>query len=71
MHVQSGHNEVNGMVVEDTSHKIIPDDEFLTKNTKDLEEMLSQILKESLYTGEEEFYEDVQEVLNKKEDNLV
>ena len=70
-HVQSGHKEVNGTVVEDTSHKIIPDDEFLTKNTKDLEEMLSQIPKESLYTEEEEFYEDVQEVLNKKEDNLV
>ena len=69
-HVQSGHTKVNGIIVVDNAHKIIPDDEFLTKNTKDLEKFLSQIPKESLYTGEEEFYEDVQEVLNKKEDNL-
>ena len=44
-HVQSGHNELVGIVVEDNSCKIVPDEEFITKNTKDMEEMLRNIPK--------------------------
>ena len=54
-HIQSGHIKVNGVVVVENAKKIIPDSEFLTHHTKDLAEILKNIPKESLYTGEDEY----------------
>ena len=48
--------------------KIIPDDEFLTKNTKDLELMLKALPKETFYSSEEEFKIDFEDILNREDD---
>ena len=63
-HLESGHNEVSHMIINDNLQTIVPDNKFLTKNTKDLEEMLKAIPKDSLNTGEDEFERDFNDILN-------
>ena len=65
-HLESGHNEVSHMIFDDNMQKIVPDAKFLTKNTKDLVEMLKAIPKDSLNTGEDEFERDFNDILNEK-----
>ena len=57
---------VKKIVPENLILKIVPDTEFLTQNTKDLEEMLSALPTEALYTGIEEFQKDFNDILNEK-----
>ena len=54
------------MIDEDNIQKIVPDNKFLTRNTKDLEEILRAIPKGLLNTGEEEFEKDFNDILNEK-----
>ena len=67
-HIQSGHKEVSNIIVEDTIQKIEPDHEFLTQNTRDLEEMLKAIPVDTLNTCEDDFQKDFNEILNEKID---
>ena len=55
--------------LQDNVQKIEPDNEFLTKNTKDLEAMLKNLPKDAFYAGEEVFQEDFKLILNQKEDD--
>ena len=57
---------VSKMVPEDLIKRIIPDNEFLTQNTKDFKEMLEALPKNVLYTGVDEFQDDFNDILNKK-----
>ena len=56
---------VKSVVPDDLIKKIVPDEEFMTQNTKDLEEMLKALPLNALYTGEEEFQKDFDDILNK------
>ena len=78
-HVESGHNEVGGSIVEDTPRKpysgtkqkntkIEPDVEFLTRNTKDLEIMLKALPLSEFYTAEEDFQKDFNDILNENKE---
>ena len=40
--------------------------EFLTQNTKDLNEMLKNLPREAFYCEEEDFQKDFDEILNEK-----
>ena len=64
-HIEGGHQDDN-IVVEDSVRKIKPDTEFLTQNTKDLNEMLRNLPKEAFYGEEEDFQKDFDEILNEK-----
>ena len=64
-HIEDGHQDDN-IVVEDSVRKIKPDMEFLTQNTKDLNEMLKNLPKEAFYGEEEDFQKDFDEILNEK-----
>ena len=50
----------------------MPDEEFLTQNTTDLENMLKSLPLEVFNVGKEEFQRDFEEILNEKsvEDGL-
>ena len=64
-HIEGGHQDDN-IVVEDSVRKIKPDTEFLTQNTKDLNEILRNLPKEAFYGEEEDFQKDFDEILNEK-----
>ena len=57
---------VRQIVPEDIIKKIVPDQEFLTMNTKDLEEMLKALPEEAFYAGKKEFQDDFDTILNEK-----
>ena len=57
---------VKSVVPAELIKKIVPTEEFMTQNTKDLEEMLKALPVECLYTGEEEFQKDFNDILNEK-----
>jgi hypothetical protein len=57
---------VSKMVPEDLIKKIVPDNEFLTQNTKDLKEMLEALPQDAFYTGVDEFEDDFNDILNEK-----
>ena len=67
--VQKAKSEfVRKIVPEDLIKKIVPDNEFLTQNTKDLKEMLEALPQDVLYTGPDEFEDDFNDILNEKVD---
>ena len=68
-HKEKDHKKNNITDFQDKVQKIEPDNEFLTKNTKDLEAMLKNLPKDAFYAGEEVFQEDFKLILNQKEDD--
>ena len=65
-HIESGHIEVGGTIVDENVKKIKPDKDFLTKNTMDLEDLLKNLPMESFYSAEAEFQDDLKEILDVK-----
>ena len=63
-------DHVKSLIPTALTQRIIPDKEFLTQNTKDLEAMLREIPIEALYTGLEEFNNDFKDILNEKHDEV-
>ena len=68
-HKEMDHTKNATTDIRDNVKKIEPDNDFLTKNTKDLEAMLKNLPKEAFYPGEEVFQEDFKFILNEKEDD--
>ena len=66
VHFESDHKDVCNAIGHDVVQKIEPDQRFITQNTKDLEEMLKSIPKDALNTGDDEFQEDFNTILNEK-----
>ena len=62
-------NFVRKLIPDELIKIIVPDKEFLTQNTKDLEDMLKALPKETFYTEEIEFQKDFEEILNEKLDD--
>ena len=57
---------VRSLIPEDYIKRIVPDVEFLTQNTTDLKEMLEGLPEGVVYTDEETFQQDFDEILNEK-----
>ena len=62
-------NYVRKLVPDELIKIIVPDKEFLTRNTKDLEDMLKALPKETFYTEDIEFQKDFKDILNEKVDD--
>ena len=62
-------NYVRKLVPDELIKRIVPDKEFLTQNTKDLEDMLKALPKETFYTEDVEFQKDFEDILNERVDD--